>query len=215
MSYSLYLIDETTRREHSHLTIEDECHYLMNYTARAGYNYSPENSMISNIKKKLDKKGTTEWQYKLQDMYKLGQIFRKILSGIVDFNETTIVPIPPSKTKSDPLYDNRLNRILNVACHGKDADIRDLIMVNESVDATHTLEEQGRPRYTIDEIKANCSFDPLYVKNVKPVIMLFDDVLTAGSHFKAYKEVIEAGFPDRDIFGVFIARRIQLNVFDL
>jgi hypothetical protein len=44
--------------------------------------------------------------------------------------------------------------------------------------------------------------------------MLFDDVLTAGSHFKAYKEVIEAGFPDRDIFGVFIARRIQLNVFD-
>ncbi|NQX38496.1 hypothetical protein SAMN05421820_101519 [Pedobacter steynii] len=207
MVYNPLAIDDLVRSAHRHLTIEDECYYVMVYTSRSGWAYSDENNLISNLKKKMDKKGTSQWPHKERAIQTLGQIFQNTLPLIIDFETTTIVPIPPSKSKTDPLYDTRLNQILDLATKNKKVDIRNLIAVNESVEATHTLEEAGKRRPTVAEIKENYSFDDTLVPNLKPIIMLFDDVLTTGAHYIACKEVIQAGFPDAEIYGLFIARR--------
>ncbi|MDS7681412.1 hypothetical protein NXH38_26540, partial [Klebsiella quasipneumoniae] len=39
-----------------------------------------------------------------------------------------------------------------------------------------------------------------------PSIVIFDDVLTAGSHFKAMKTTIKLHLPQSIVIGVFIAR---------
>ncbi|MBB2148934.1 hypothetical protein [Pedobacter gandavensis] len=207
MSYKPYVIDELLRDIHCHLSSEDECYYLMVYTSKVGFAYSNENSLISNFKKKLDTRGTPQWAHKGRAIQTLGNVFYDTLPLIIDFTSTTIVPIPPSKSKTDPLYDNRLNQLLEIGCRGRNADVRNLILIDQSVEATHTLEEMGLRRPTIPEIKRNYRFDNDLVHNLKPTIMLFDDVLTTGAHYIACKEVIQAGFPNADVYGVFIARR--------
>jgi hypothetical protein len=39
-------------------------------------------------------------------------------------------------------------------------------------------------------------------------IGVFDDVLTAGTHFRAMKAILERRFPETRITGIFVARRI-------
>ncbi|MEX1366594.1 MAG: hypothetical protein AB1Z98_25945 [Nannocystaceae bacterium] len=39
-------------------------------------------------------------------------------------------------------------------------------------------------------------------------IVVFDDVLTTGSHFKAMQQVLTTAFPGVDVLGLFVARRV-------
>jgi hypothetical protein len=206
MPYKPLVIDELHRRVHSHLTIKDECYYLMDYTSHVGYTFSEENSLISNFKKKLDTKGSPQWSHKEKAINIVAEILRPILANIVDFNSTTIVPIPPSKKVGDPLYDDRLIRVLQKATKNYPADIQSIIVTQSSVEASHTV--SVRP--PVSEIKKNYRFDEGLTKSVRNTILLFDDVLTSGAHYIACKEVIQAGFPDADIYGLFIARRVLL-----
>jgi len=41
-------------------------------------------------------------------------------------------------------------------------------------------------------------------------IGLFDDVITAGSHFRAAKDLLQDRFPEAKIVGIFVARRVPL-----
>jgi hypothetical protein len=205
MAYKPIVIDDLLRRVHGHLTVDDECYYMMIYTSRLGFSYSHENNLISNFKKKLDLVGTPQWVHKGRAILEIGNILKDVLPLIVDLGTTTIVPVPPSKTNTHPHYDNRLNQVLSIACQGKLADIRNLLVCTTDIEAAHTRE--GRPRPTINELKDNYRFDPNLIPNLKETIMIFDDVLTTGAHYKACKEVIQAGFPNAEIYGFFIARR--------
>lgn len=57
-----------------------------------------------------------------------------------------------------------------------------------------------------EQIAQNYIFNPAAAVGVRNNIVIFDDVLTAGSHFKAMKSVIRQHLPDKAIIGVFIAR---------
>jgi hypothetical protein len=41
---------------------------------------------------------------------------------------------------------------------------------------------------------------------VRPQIMVFDDVLNSGKHFKVAQQLLSQRFPDASIVGVFLAR---------
>ncbi len=45
-------------------------------------------------------------------------------------------------------------------------------------------------------------------------IAIFDDVLTAWTHFRAMKTVLSRAFPDAPISGVFITRRVFPEITD-
>ncbi|MXZ24438.1 MAG: hypothetical protein F4Y80_06130 [Caldilineaceae bacterium SB0665_bin_21] len=49
----------------------------------------------------------------------------------------TLVPIPPSKAKADPLHDERLTRMLNAIRPEPMLDIRELIVQTESTEPVH------------------------------------------------------------------------------
>lgn len=199
------LVDELLRGDHSYINDDDLCYFIMVYTSRVGFGHSPENSLISNFKKTLDKQGKAEWQYKIRAINEIGNILKSMLPKVADLNNTTIVPIPPSKTINNPLYDDRLNKVLAIAGRGKAVDIRNLLINVNDVEATHTISDKPRP--TIDEIKENLQIDETLINNLKPKILLFDDVLTSGAHYIAAKQVIEERFPDASVYGFFIARR--------
>jgi hypothetical protein len=205
----LQKIDDLVRRDHFYLESSDECYYWGEYSARQGYSYSETNSLILNFKKSLTKHSLPEWQYKERAIDTISAIFRVIFQPRM-FASTTLIPVPPSKSKSHPEYDDRLFRLLQKIGEGRNADIRELVVQTQSREAAHQSDDRPRPQdleviYKIDETLSRP--DP-------GNIIVFDDVLTTGCHFKAMQKVLNHQFPNAQIFGVFIARCLHDTDYD-
>ena len=188
---------------HSFLSATDVCYYLGEYTARKPYSYSDTNSLISNFKKKLDVKDTPQWWYKGQAILQVAAAFREAI-GERSLRALTFVPIPPSESKDDPMHDDRMIRMLQAIDPNQGLDIRELVIQSVTTPKSHESDYRLRAEdllklYSIDESLTDPSPN---------CIAIVDDMLTAGSHFKAMQAILSQRFPDAHIIGLFIARRV-------
>lgn len=200
----LLAIDDSNRSDHFFLTPEDECYYLHEFTARKRYDYSAGNQLISNFKKPVAARHQQHYQHKLRAIAKVIADYRVIFDGYGNiYADATFAPIPPSKDKSHPEYDDRMWQVVQGVCSGKNADAREFIQQSQSYRASH-LSENGE-RIKPPELQA------LYIVDSSPpksTILLFDDVLSAGTHFRAAKGAILAVHPRVQVVGIFVARRV-------
>ncbi len=197
-------IDELTRGDHSYLDDKDECYFFGDYTARKSFAHSATNSLILNFKKPLKYKNTSSWQYKTKAIASIAQAFSRNLNTAL--RSLTLVPVPPSKIRTDPDYDDRLSRMLELlqAPVGIDLDVRELILQTQGMPASHDSSARLQPSewekvYKIDEklTAPNPSW-----------LGIVDDLLVAGSRFRAMSNVLKARFPNARITGLFVARRV-------
>ncbi len=196
-------IDDLARPDHFYLTPADDCYFLGEYTARKGYAFSATNQLVLNFKKAMDKRHTAQWRYKEQAIGEAAVAFRTALTE--DWlNVATLVPIPPSKAKHNPFYDDRLVRMLHSIRGQPLLDVRELVIQRASTAAVHDREDRPSP----DEIQANYSIDDALRSPAPQVIGLFDDVLTTGAHYRAASAVLSQAFPGVRVIGLFIARRV-------
>jgi hypothetical protein len=120
--------------------------------------------------------------------------------------DATLVPIPPSKDRQNPLYDDRVTAI----CRGIDAlkpyavDIRELVEQQMSTNAAH--ESPDRP--SLDDLRRIYRINEGDAAPPPTAIGIVDDVLTAATHYRAMKEKLAVRFPGVPITGLFIARRV-------
>ena len=193
------LIDDSNIADHARLNSDDMCGYLFEYTSGKNYSFSSTNQLISNLKKKPSKKlkSPAEYRHKLQAISECSKWIGQALNGEW-LRTATLVPVPPSKVKTDPEYDDRMAQI----CKGINApftvDVRELVLQRESIRTAHGNPD-CRPDvrelldiYEIDEKKAN----PLPRE-----IGIVDDVLTAGTHFKAMQKILQSRFPNVQFTG--------------
>jgi hypothetical protein len=194
-------IDALALPDHHYLDEHDTCYYAGEYTAGAGHAYSETNQLILNFKKSLDKRGTAQWPYKERAIHQAAQILRAAIKADAPI---TFVPVPPSKSKEDPLYDDRLVRMLQTVCAGRNQDIRELILQEHSLEAAHLAAARPTPA----ELIANYRLDARLSTPAPQTLWIIDDVLTTGCHFKAVKHVLANRFVDTPIVGFFLARRV-------
>jgi hypothetical protein len=196
-------IDDLTRPDHFYLTAADDCYFLGEYTARKGFAFSATNRLILNFKKTMDRRGRSEWQWKDRALHQAAAAFRTALNN--DYlNVATLVPVPPSKAKTDPLHDDRMTRMLRAIRPQPPVDVRELIMQTVSSEAVHDQTVRPRP----DEIAARYQIDSGLQRPPPQAIAICDDVLTTGAHYRASRTVLEQAFPGVRIIGLFIARRV-------
>ena len=100
-------VDKLTRPDHYYLAEDDQCAFIGEYTARAGYQHSETNQLILNLKKGMDRRGRPEWRYKEAAIKEVERALEAVLSDWA-LNDCTFVPMPPSKTRDDPAYDDRM-----------------------------------------------------------------------------------------------------------
>lgn len=195
-------IDEAYRGDHYHLERTDQCYFLREYTSGGGWSASDTNSLISNLKKSPSKRGTQEWKYKVRAMTTAAS---ELSIGLNPdwLKDATLVPIPPSKAKSDPEYDDRMVRICRLL--GQNVDVRELVCQTSSTRASHISSES---RVTVEELIDVYEIDEKMTAPVPNNIAIVDDVLTAGTHFRAMHTVLSQRFPQVPIIGLFIARRV-------
>lgn len=124
-------------------------------------------------------------------------------------DQFTFVPVPPSKSKADPDYDDRMVRILTQMGNGTSIDIRDLVEQTHSMAPSHEAENDGASRASVDELIASYSVDSALCSPTRPYLAVVDDVITTGRHFLAMKKTLQTVFPNVPVIGVFIARSVH------
>ena len=154
----------------------------------------------------MDRRSQPGWSYKRRAVENAGRQLREALDALNPkwLSIATLVPMPPSKVKSDPMYDDRLMQLLRVLGAGLQLDIREMIVQRDSTEAAHSAE--ARPR--VEELSDNYVIDETLVDPPPRVIGMIDDVLTTGSHFKAAQRLLRRRFPSVMIYGIFVARRV-------
>lgn len=196
-------VDELIRPDHSYLTAADTCYFLGEYSARKGYAFSPTNQLVLNFKKPVDRRGRPEWVHKERAIAAAAAAFRVALNTAF-LDVATLAPMPPSKARTDPLYDDRVLRMLRAIRPAPVIDIRELLVQPVSTDAAHVVAVRPRP----EDLVGRYQVDGTLAVPAPRVIALVDDVLTTGAHFKAGQEVLQQAFPAARIVGLFIARRV-------
>ncbi len=213
-------IDEVTRGTHHFLTEEDRCLYFGEFFSRRGWSAGPTNQLITNYKRTPTEiaahaKGPTLQHYKDQAMSEIAAGLRAQFTPQDVATRYTFVPMPSSKTAGDPDFCDRLDVTLRRAFSSPpytDADIRTLLRQTRSVDADHRR-TSGRISY--DDLLQITEVDPAQLQApVRPEIVLFDDVLTSGKHYKVAKIRIREVLPRHSLVGLFVARANHPNPFD-
>jgi hypothetical protein len=201
-------IDPLTRLDHNHLIDSDECYFLGEYTARRGFSHSTTNNLIINFKKPMDRQGTPQWPHKGARIMQAAQALHSaIREG--DLNRMTFVPVPPSKSKTDPMYDDRMMRMLLilsnliVTTNGYPLDVKEIVSQNQSCSAAH----DGGPRPSPADLISRYSLDRSMLTSVRPIVVICDDVLTTGSHFRAMHNILHPHCSGARFMGLFLARR--------
>jgi hypothetical protein len=207
--YKLQQIDEALISQHSCLNNKDEYYFLGEYAGCKGFLHSEMNVLIQNFKKPMDRKNKDEWWYKENAITQIA----KLITNAKNWNnidQYTWVPIPSSKTKSDPMYDDRLIQVLNrinVISGSGSLDIRDIVVPSNSWESAHV---NKNPRPSVEDHLSNWKINEnLLLPNPNPnTIIIFDDVITMGASFKAAQTLLNIKFPGIPIIGLFVARAI-------
>lgn len=220
MPSRLAVISDLERPDHFHLRDTDCCYFWGEYTPYEHtdgrkWNYSSTNQLISNLKKKMDRAGQMDWQYKQRAIeevaYALSQMWR--WDELKAYNPA-LIPMPPSKSRSDAMYDPRMVQILHSVAKkvGMALDIRDCLSFDVSTGASHETENRPSP----ERLYQSLSIETASIqRDRRPgVIFIFDDMLTTGAHFIAAARRINEVFPGVQVVGMFVARRRVPNPLD-
>lgn len=73
---------------------------------------------------------------------------------------------------------------------------------------------ESTQRPTVEDLLGVYQIDERLVSPQPTSIGIFDDVLTAGTHFVAVKTMLSGRFPGVPILGCFIARRVFPDPFE-
>jgi hypothetical protein len=218
----LLKMDEAVKGEHTALSWADDCYYLLEFFPGKRYGFQQDNDLFKNFKRRIDRPGGIALERKEWAIRDAGRLLRPAFASLIDFGVTTLVPIPPSKVRSDLFYDSRVLRLLELACPAG-ADIREMIVCcAHRAPAHHNVDRPSvaalLENYRLGDAAPveEAAFagagafagGTAFAAPVRDRIVLFDDVVTSGNHFVACRRFLLEHFPGREVIGVFLARRV-------
>jgi len=200
-------IDESTVAQHFSLGESDQCYYIWEYTAGKRYDFSPTNQLIANLKIKPSSIAKTPNRdfYKQQAINHAAAALRRFLPQSYTEQRATFIPIPGSKIPGETEYDPRMLQLLQRAFQGWAADIRPILNLTHSIPADH----EANDRTSYDDLLAISRLDDVSGKPLRPTVVVVDDVLNSGKHFKVAQALILEQAPTAEIRGLFVARCIR------
>jgi hypothetical protein len=187
--------------------------YARTYTSRQGYQFSPTNQLILNFKIKPSeiRQNPKRLHYKQQAIRQFAAELITLLRDRRDSTQAlTLVPMPPSKVRSDAEYDDRMEQVARAVAVGLEGvSWLPLLSIIQNIESYHQRTEGRDP----DQLYALMQIEPSAAAQYQPhsVIILIDDVLTSGAHFTAARQRIQERFPEATVIGIFWAKAIAAD----
>lgn len=191
----------------------DECFYYFTYYPYSDLFENKGKQLIKNLKITMSEliAQPSRKKYKKNSITNVSQWLIDTINQYPILTEYLWVPIPPSSTREAPEYDNRLLDILTLVKEEiEDFRFADPLSINKSVEKSSKSNARD----------VNEKFNNLILKdNLIPFditkIIIFDDVLTTGSTFKAVKLKLATLKNIQKIIGIFIAKSNSQDEVDL
>lgn len=188
----------------------DACYHYGEYSSDGrGYKASETNRWISNLKKKPTAP-PDQLYWKERAIVYWANILRELMPHDKCQN-LTYVPMPGSKPIGHPDHDNRLQAVLErYALGAQGIDIRPVLRQKDARAAQH----EDRARLTPQALAQGMEIDySQLTKPLRPIVIVFDDVLTMGASFKAAQSLLQPLPHVQHVRGVFLARTVWPNPF--
>jgi hypothetical protein len=198
----LQQIDQLTVWDHAYISPNDECYFCWDYVVKGSYIDYDVNDFMHNFEIPINWPDPWRLRHKTKAISFAARALQSLIPA--DLQASMFVPIPPSKIKGDPAHDDRLTRTLRSMVPPL-PDVRELILQNENTVSKEkgVTPDQRAANYRINE---ECAApDPTH-------IVLVDDVLTTGSHFKGAMMVLQQKYPGVPTVGLFLARATRPDV---
>ena len=181
-----------------YLTEQDVIFYHLEYT-KGGYSQSDANRWVLNYKKRIEHHGKNQWYYKKDAIQKFASL---IIQTRINGN-VILLAGPPSKCPDSPLFDSRNEDVLKTVHEYTDIPISFNLRTIQDIDPTHLQSGYRSP----DRLRELYAFEPF--KNVPDVVYIVDDVITSGSHFVVWRDLIHQVHPEVEVRGIYLARTVN------
>jgi hypothetical protein len=197
-------IDDSNRGDYQFLKKDDNCLFLFEYTSGSHFSGGQTNQLIADLSISPRSRFKPEYARKQAALRKCCAHLHNAINW-AEIGKMTFVPAPPQREPGDPDYDDYITRICRNIHPDADLDIRDLIIKSRP--------EPVSEEPLLPDILRNILIINQEVLNPIPKqIVIVDDVLKTGSHFRVMHDLLRLEFPETPIYGIFIARRIVSQI---
>jgi predicted amidophosphoribosyltransferase len=208
--YEGHRIDHVHRADHCYLELTDCCHFLAEYHPGVGAGRDDGGRfrrLVADFKCRpsVAARHSARMRRKCQAIATLALGLRAALARSL-VEAATWVPIPPSCAAGDPDYDDRLAQTLAAAFAGYDLDLRLLLTQPGSMPADHRTPVRISEHRLYERLRVDAS--ALSQRPLRERIVLFDDLLVSGKHYRCCRRRLHELLPQIPVCGWFLARRV-------
>jgi len=178
-----------------YLTEQDIIYYHLEYSG-GGYQKSPANQWVSNYKKDIKYRNEKQWYYKQEAIREFADL---IIRTLTDPN-CLFLAGPPSKRRDSCLFDSRNEDVLKIINNATGIPISFNLEALRDLEPVHFQPGYRSPERLRDLYRFT-SFE-----NVPSIVYIVDDVITSGSHFVVWRDLIHDVHPGLEVRGLYLAR---------
>ena len=203
----LQSIDPATRPDHSLLSGSDCCYYLWEYSPGQPADATAGNQLIRNLKisPAALRRRPSRLRFKHRAINHAARALRRLIPREWATGSVSFVPMPCSKVSGACDHDDRILKVLRLALGGRNADIRELLCMTHSMAADH----RRACRSSCEQLRGALQVRDDGRPAPRRTLVIVDDVLNSGKHFKIAREMLAARYGVTDIQGLFLARCIR------
>lgn len=197
---SWYKFDGTVYSYPTYVDPSEDCRFARDYIPGKGYAGGQTNDLVLNFKQDISKKNTNSWQYR---NWAVGVFADELASAFKSTSQIFVTNVPTSKPRGSSSYDFRFEDMFKVL-KTKRPNLNIFFPLDVATAQTPSHHGGTRTPATLQSNLVLTSFP-----NVHPErIVLVDDVVTSGSHFRACVDFLRAKGFQGEIIGLFWARTI-------
>lgn len=186
--------------------------YARIYTVGRDFRFSETNNQIFNLKMSPNA-SPQRLRYKQRACRQMAdEVIALLQEHLPSDQSLTLVPMPPSKARSHPEYDDRLEQVAEmIAGRFSNVDWLPLLYSTQSVESYHLRPVVRDPEQLYELMQV----DVTDRQQLRPdtILALLDDVLTSGAHFTAARRHLVEAFPDSAVIGIFWAKAVSPDDF--
>ena len=180
-----------------YLTDQDIIHYHLEYS-KGGYQKSPANSLILNYKKGIEHRNENQWYYKQEAIKSFADLIINTAIG----DNCILLAGATSKRRDSQFFDSRNDDVLRIVNSVTGIPISFNLEAIQDIEPVHSHGGYRSPNH----LRGLYTFTPF--ESIPKIVYIVDDVITSGSHFVVWRDLIHKAHPVVEVRGIYLARTV-------